>query len=51
MAPKVKGVKNSENKPLTLQRPILKHPERSFYVVFFLLKFQHDLLDVVPIAF
>jgi hypothetical protein len=43
MAPKVKGVKNSEKNHLTLQRPILKHPESSFYMIFLLLKFQQDL--------
>jgi hypothetical protein len=43
MAPKVKGVKNSKNNHLTLQKLILKHPESSFYIVFLLLKFHHDL--------
>jgi hypothetical protein len=29
----------------TLQRPILKHPESYFYVVFLLLKFRNDLYN------
>jgi len=44
MAPQSKGGQKLKKKNhFTLQRPILKHPESSFYVVFLLLKFQHNL--------
>jgi hypothetical protein len=44
MPPQSKGGQKLQKKNYwTLQRPVLKHPESSFYVVFFLLEFQCDL--------
>jgi hypothetical protein len=41
--PKVKGVKNSKKQTKTLQRPVLKHPKSSLYVVLLLLELKDDL--------
>jgi len=48
MAPQSKvGSKTQKKNQSALQRPILKHPQSSFYVFFLLLKFndefKHDL--------
>jgi hypothetical protein len=43
MAPQSKGGQKLRKKNhLALQRPILKHPEISFYVVFLLLNFKRN---------
>jgi len=44
MAPKSKGGQKFKKDHWTLQRPILKHPKSSFYVDFFAIKYDFNII-------